>query len=202
VRTRTLLSLGISALLAGAALMPAGASALDLRERQVQPNVLLLTADRDFVNEVGITWVTSPGGAPDLVIGDLSAGISDPIPSQCGRVDTMSVRCPADLFTKIVASLGPGSDSLDVVPAVGVGGLVTMTLQLGPGNDRASDGGHTYDLWYGGKGRDELASGPGNDLVSGGAQNDVIDCGAGKHDVGIGGPGKLDLGRHCETVRH
>jgi hypothetical protein len=22
------------------------------------------------------------------------------------------------------------------------------------------------------------------------------------HDVGIGGPGRLDLGRHCETVKH
>jgi Ca2+-binding RTX toxin-like protein len=191
--------------LAGLALvaaLPPAASGLEISTRQVQPDVLLITADRSFVNAVGITWVTSPSGTPDLVIGDTQAGIPDPIPSSCVRVDSMVVRCPADVFTRLDADLGPGPDSINVVPAAGVDGFISMRLQLGAGRDRAGDSGQTRDVWKGGSGRDQLASGPGNDLVRGGAQNDIIDCGAGTHDVGIGGPGRLDLGRHCETVRH
>jgi len=198
----TLLSASLSVFVAGAGLAPAGASALDITASQVQSDVLFITASRDFANQVGITWVTSPSGAPDLVIGDTLAGIPDPIPSSCVRVDPMVVRCPADVFKELDANLGPGVDSISVVPAVGVDGFITMKLQLGAGNDRASDTGQTRDVWNGGKGRDQLTSGPGNDLVSGGPQNDIIDCGAGSHDVGIGGPGKLDLGKRCEVVRH
>src|SRR3954451_14109625 len=182
--------------------LPATASAIELTMKQVQPGVIFVTADRSVLNDVGITWVTSPGGAPDLVIGDTRAGIPDPIPSSCVRVDPAVVRCPADIFTRLDVDLGPGSDSINVVPAVGVDGFVTMTLRLGAGNDRAGDAGQTRDVWNGGGGRDQLASGPGNDLLRGGPQNDLIDCGAGKHDIGIGGPGKLDLGRRCETVKH
>jgi Ca2+-binding RTX toxin-like protein len=199
---RTRMGIATSAILAMAALTPAAASAIEVKTQQVMPNVLFITADLSFANDVGITWVTSPTGTPDLVIGDTQAGIPDPIPSQCARVDPTIVRCQADLFMRLDADLGPGPDSINVVPAVGVDGFLTMRLQLGAGKDRAGDSGQTYDIWNGGAGRDQLASGPGNDLVNGGPQNDIIDCGAGKHDVGIGGPGRLDLGRHCETVKH
>ena len=202
MRTRTLPSLVISALIAGAGLAPAGASALDVRTSQVQPDVLFITADRDSVNQVGVTWVTSPSGAPDLVIGDTKAGIADPIPSpSCVRVDPTVIRCLADLFDRLQANLGPGPDSISVVPAVGINGFLTMNLQLGAGKDRASDTGQTRDIWNGGKGRDQMNSGPGNDKLKGGAQDDILDCGPGD-DLGIGGPGKLDLSRNCETVRH
>jgi Ca2+-binding RTX toxin-like protein len=167
----------------------------------VNPGVIFLEAGHDFANDVGVTWVISPNGKPDLVIGDLSAGIADPIPSQCARVDPSTVRCPADLFTALDAVLGPGPDSIGVVPAVGVDGFINMRLQLGAGKDRARDAGQTRDVWNGGPGRDVLDSGPGDDKVKGGPQNDIIDCGFG-HDLGIGGPGKLDLSRNCETVRH
>jgi Ca2+-binding RTX toxin-like protein len=184
------------------AVLPGAASAIEIKTQQVRPDVMFITAEQSFANTVGITWVISPSGAPDLVVGDTQAGIPDPIPSSCVRVDPTIVRCQADLFTRLDADLGAGPDSIRVVPAVGVDGFLTMSLQLGAGKDRASDAGQTYDIWHGGAGRDRLASGPGNDLVEGGPQNDIIDCGPGKHDVGIGGPGKLDLGRHCETVRH
>jgi hypothetical protein len=199
---RTRLCSAALAALAVALLPPAGASALDIRTSQVEINTIFVTADRDFLNQVGITWVTSPSGVPDLVIGDTAAGIPDPIPSPCARVDSMVVRCPADLFTSLDADLGPGPDSISVVPAAGVDGFISMKLQLGPGKDRASDQGQTRDVWNGGPGRDQLSSGPLNDLVRGGPQNDIIDCGAGSHDVGIGGPGALDLGKNCEVVRH
>jgi hypothetical protein len=203
-RFRTRARAGIAAL-AGfvvGALAPTGASAIELRQSQVQVDALVVTANQSFVNEVGVTWVTSPSGAPDLVIGDTVAGIPDPIPSSCARVDSMVIRCAADLVMRLDVDLGPGPDSINVVPAVGVDGFISMRLQLGAGKDRASDTGQTRDVWNGGGGRDQLSSGPANDLVKGGPQNDVIDCGAGKHDVGIGGPGKLDLGRHCEVVKH
>jgi Ca2+-binding RTX toxin-like protein len=200
--TRIPLLAAISALLGCALLGPAGASAIELSSPQVQTGVLFVRADRSAVNQLGITWVTSPSGAPDLVIGDTRAGIPDPIPSLCARVDPTIVRCPADVFTSLDANLGAGADSISVVPVVGIDGFITMKLELGGGNDVANDLGQTKDVWSGGKGRDRLASGPGDDLVRGGSDNDIIDCGAGKHDVGIGGPGKLDLGRHCETVKH
>jgi RTX calcium-binding nonapeptide repeat (4 copies) len=194
--TRIALAALISVCLGGAALGPAAASAIEVSAPQVETGVLFVRADESVVNQVGVSWVTSPRGAPDLVIGDTRAGIPDPIPSQCARVDPTIVRCPAFTFTRLDANLGRGADSISVVPAVGIDGFITMKLELGLGNDVASDRGETKDVWNGGKGRDRLVSGPGDDLVRGGAQNDVIDCGAGKHDVGIGGPGKLDLGRH------
>lgn len=195
------LGLSTAAVLAVAALAPAAASALEIRTQQVNPGVVFLEAGNDFANQVGITWVSSPNGKPDLVIGDLAAGIADPIPSRCARVDPSTVRCPADLFTALDAELGPGPDSIGVVPAVGTDGFINMRLQLGAGRDRATDAGQTRDVWNGGPGRDVLDSGPGNDKVKGGAQNDIIDCGLGR-DLGIGGPGKLDLSRNCEKVRH
>jgi Ca2+-binding RTX toxin-like protein len=191
-----------SAILGLAALAPPNASAVEVKTQQIAVDVIFITADASFANRVGVTWVTSPSGSTDLVIGDTAAGIPDPIPSQCARVDPDTVRCLADIFTKLDAELGPGPDSLSVLPIANLNtGFISIKLSLGPGRDRAVDNGQTRDVWDGGRGRDVLSSGPGNDRVSGGPQNDIIDCGPGD-DVGIGGPGRLDLGRNCETVRH
>ena len=154
-------------------------------------------------------------GYPDIVIGDTTAGIVDPIPPDCARVDPTIIRCPALNYVGVLGDLGPGDDSLSVArdfgypsprnfmagpAAANPAGFVRM--QFGPGADSASDLSGARDVWNGGTGRDRFNSGPGNDKVNGGAQNDIIDCSAGKRDVGIGGPGKVDLGRHCETVKH
>jgi hypothetical protein len=57
------------------------------------------------------------------------------------------------------------------------------------------------DRLTGGPGNDKIKGGPGRDRIKGRGGNDIIDCGAGKGDVGIGGPGR-DLGRRCEKVKH
>src|SRR4029077_14208514 len=141
------IGISVSSTLAIAALLPASVSAAEISAPQVDLGVVLITADKSFDNEIGITWVTSPTGAPDLVIGDTRAGIPDPVPSPCARVSQMIVRCPADAFTRLEVDLGPGADSINVVPAVGIDGFISMRLDLGLGNDRASDAGKTRDVW-------------------------------------------------------
>jgi hypothetical protein len=76
-------------------------------------------------------------------------------------------------------------------PALASKGAITSRILGETGNDRLT----------GGPGNDKMKGGPGRDRIKGRAGNDIIDCGPGKRDVGIGGPGK-DLGRLCETVKH
>jgi Ca2+-binding RTX toxin-like protein len=200
-RTRVYFLVGLAVAIA-TALNPASASAVEIRTQQVLIGVLILEAKKSFVNEVGVSWVVSPSGAPDVVIGDTAAGIPDPIPAPCARVDPMIARCPASSFNRLQVDLGAGNDVFVAVkPAVGINGFITMEVSLGTGIDQVSDLGNTRDTFRGGPGRDQLSSGPLNDLVKGGAQNDRIDCGSGRHDVGVGGPGK-DLGKNCEVVKH
>jgi Ca2+-binding RTX toxin-like protein len=195
------------------AALPAGASAITVA---IQNGTLVITGD-SVPNTVGIDTVTLPGAEPDIVIGDLSAGIPDPIPPDCARIDQDDIRCPAKVIG-VIGNLGAGNDVLGVgshftyPPMASASSrlaftaadseLPTVRMQFGPGADRGSDQSVANDFWNGGTGKDRLASGPSNDVVKGGAQNDIIDCGTGKRDVGVGGPGKRDLGIHCESVRH
>jgi hemolysin type calcium-binding protein len=197
------------------AVLPAGAQAVKITYGQYQPMTLDLTDDEGVDNEVAITKVEVVAGHPDAVVGDTKAGIPDPIPPECARVDPTIVRCPATILVGVIAVLGGGDDSLSVSDDFGYRSATAFNgtsqaaafnpfvrVQFGSGADLGSDLSPYRDIWNGGPGRDRLASGPGNDKVKGGAQNDVIDCGPGHHDVGIGGPGKLDLGRRCEVVKH
>ena len=212
---RTLIA--VTAATALLALLPAGASAVKITYGQYSPMTLDITDDAGVDNEVGLTKVEAVAGHPDVVVGDLKAGIPDPIPNVCQRVDGSTIRCEAGVIVGVVAFFGAGNDTLGVSEdfgyrsvspanrfsvATGAAFNPFVRVQFGPGADVGSDQSPYRDIWNGGPGRDRLASGPGNDKVKGGAQNDVIDCGAGKHDVGIGGPGKFDLGRRCETVKH
>jgi hypothetical protein len=203
------------AVLGAALLVPAGAQAVKLTYGQYEPMTLDLTDDTGVDNEVAITTVTVVPGHPDAVVGDTKAGIPDPIPAECARVDPEVVRCPATILVGVVGFLGGGNDTLAVDEDFGYGGSGPfdrsagssatspfVRVQFGAGTDQGSDLSPYRDVWNGGAGRDRLSSGPGDDLVRGGPQNDVIDCGPGHHDVGIGGPGKLDLGRRCEVVKH
>jgi hypothetical protein len=198
-------------------LVPASAQAVKVTYGQYQPMTLDLTDDAGVDNEVAITKVEVVAGHPDAVVGDTKAGIPDPIPPECARVDATIVRCPAGILVGVIAVLGGGDDSVSVSDDFGYRAFSSFSrsssaraaafnpfvrVQFGPGADTGSDLSPYRDIWNGGPGRDRLASGPGNDKVKGGAQNDVIDCGGGHHDVGIGGPGKLDLGRRCEVVKH
>jgi hypothetical protein len=214
-RARALL-VGIALAVAAALIAPAGAAAIKVTYGQYQPMTLDLTDDDGVDNEVAVTTVEVVEGHPDAVVGDLKAGIPDPIPPECARVDATIVRCPATGLVGLIAFFGGGSDSLSVAKDFGYRNWVRpssstaraaavspfVRVQFGPGADAASDLSPYRDVWDGGPGRDSFNSGPGNDKVKGGAQNDIIDCGAGHHDVGIGGPGKRDLGRRCETVKH
>jgi hypothetical protein len=217
-RRRFLLRATLScAILCGALLAPAGAEAVKVQYNQFEPMTIGITDDDGVDNEVGITTVTVVAGHPDVVIGDLKAGVSDPVVPPCFRVDGNVVRCPAEGLIGVIGFLGGGNDSLSVSEDFGYGEPSTASARLaagpaavspfvrmsfGAGADSGSDLSTYRDIWNGGSGKDRFNSGPGNDLVRGGSQNDVIDCGAGHHDVGIGGPGRLDLGRHCETVKH
>jgi hypothetical protein len=203
--------------IAAAMILPAGAQAVKLTYGQYQPMTLDLTDDAGVENEVVITKVEAVAGHPDAVVADTKAGIPDPIPQECARVDPTIVRCPATILVGVVALLGGGNDSLSVSEDFGYKSLAAVDrmpgvagaavnpfvrVQFGSGADIAADLSPYRDIWNGGPGRDRFNSGPGNDKVNGGAQNDVIDCGVGRHDVGIGGPGKRDLGRRCEVVKH
>ena len=198
-------------------LMPAGASAVKITYGQYSPMTLDITDDDGVENEVGLTKVEAVAGHPDVVVGDLKTRITRPIPDICQDVDDSTIRCEASVIVGVVAKLGGGNDTLGISEDFGYRAFSPTTpfsaatgaafnpfvrVQFGPGADTGSDLSPYRDIWNGGPGKDRMNSGPGNDKVSGGAQNDVIDCGAGKHDVGIGGPGKRDLGVHCETVRH
>jgi hypothetical protein len=199
------------------ALLPAGASAVKITYGQFTPMMLDLVDEEGVDNEVGLTKVEVVAGHPDVVVGDLKAGIPDPIPDICQRVDGQVIRCQADIIIGVEAFFSRGNDTLGISDdfgyrsfspansfsaATGAAVNPTVRVQFGPGADVGSDASPYRDIWNGGPGKDRMNSGPGNDKVKGGAQNDVIDCGAGKHDVGIGGPGKRDLGVHCETVKH
>ena len=204
----------------GVLLAPAAASAITVG---IQPgptpaeSLLVLDDPTGATNTVALTTVTVVVGHPDIVIGDTTAGIPDGFPIQCMRVDSEIVRCPANVFG-VIANFGPGNDSFSVAaeftyptmprafnPSASFAAATevpTVRAQFGPGADTASDLSPSEDFWNGGPGKDRFNSGPSDDKVKGGAQNDIIDCGAGHHDIGIGGPGKRDLGVHCEVVKH
>jgi Ca2+-binding RTX toxin-like protein len=208
-------AVAVAVAVAATMIVPAGAAALKVTYGQYEPMTLDLTDDDGVDNEVGITTVTVVAGHPDAVVGDLKAGIPDPIPPECARVDPTIVRCPATGLVGVIAFFGGGDDSLSVSEDFGYRSFTSssstagpaavspfVNVQFGSGADVGSDQSPYRDVWNGGSGRDRFNSGPGNDKLKGGAQNDIIDCGAGKHDVGIGGPGRRDLGRRCEVVKH
>lgn len=229
-RRRKQVLLGIATALAVAVFLPANASGLTLTTQPgpALPDYMLMLDDSSGqTNSVVVTIITNPvNGKLDIVIGDTTAGISDPVASPCARVDPDIVRCPAEGLTDLDILLGLLGDSLAISVAhdVGVAGAFPPVIYatLGGGRDRVGldvsvgdtlfkiDGGSGRDTMLGssgrdffsaGPGRDILFGGPGDDKLKGGPGNDKIDCGSGKRDVGVGGPGR-DLGTNCEKVKH
>ena len=154
----------------------------------------------DYVNKLALVTVTPSGGTPDFVIGDVSAGIADPIPSVCFRVDPTIIRCPQSLVGQVNIDLGRGNDTLT---AKGLEGLAAftfrrfLTAQLGAGNDVA-EGAPAANRIFGGPGRDMVMGGPFGDKLFGGGQNDFLvgqagkdlfQCGKGRNDLFNDGPG-------------
>jgi RTX calcium-binding nonapeptide repeat (4 copies) len=200
-RPRSLL-LGAASLALCALLAPASASAVSVRQVVVDAKIAELNLeDRSGLrNVVALTVVTPSGGQPDLVIGDTAAGIPDPIPSLCDRVDPTIIRCPADEFgVSLVVRpvLGAGKDELTItlkLDAV-LSDLTKVTANLGKGADRARDFSGFRDFWKGGAGPDQMFLGPGRDTAWGGAGADWIKggqgrdllLGQGQNDVLLGG---------------
>jgi Ca2+-binding RTX toxin-like protein len=177
---------------------PASASAVEVRMVQIESKIVEvdLTDTRDVPNVIAITAVTPSGGSPDLVIGDTTAGIPDPIPSVCARIDPEIIRCPADLFgvqLEIKPVLRGGKDeftiTLDVNPVIS--DLTEVHASLGKGADTVRDFSEFMDFFVGGFGADTMIAGPGRDKVKGGPGPDKAKGGPGR-DLLLGG-GQNDL---------
>jgi Ca2+-binding RTX toxin-like protein len=210
-RAATCLIAGLVAL----ALAPASASAgIHATFDPAGNGTLTIQADySDYVNEVALVDVTPNGGQTDLVIGDVAAGIADPLPSICPRVDPTIIRCPLSMIHGINIDLGRGNDTLSakgLSPEVRIA-LRYINANLGQGRDVAV-GGPTRNTLIGGPGRDLLMGGPLGDKLFGGSQNDFLvglggndlfQCGKGSADRFNDGPGKdlVNVGT-CEVRVH
>jgi hypothetical protein len=211
---RTKLAGLLAIVAAGLVMAPAPASAAGGVSVSLSGGQLQITGDA-AVDHVAIVTVTPEGSnSPDLVLGDVTAGVADPIPSSCFRVDPTIIRCPQSSIGGITIDLGPGNDTLS---AKGLEGLAAftfkrfLTARLGAGNDVAV-GAPAPNLLSGGPGRDMLMGGPFADELFGGGQNDFLvgqsgrdlfQCGNGPHDLFNDGPGKdLVNIRACEKRVH
>src|SRR5919201_3294019 len=108
---RLLLAAGI--LLGSSALIGASAASADVLV-QIQPlsaGELRLDDPDGADDQIAITTVTPTGGLPDLVIGDVTAGIADPIPGFCQRMDPTIIRCPLNQVMSVTGFLGGGNDT-------------------------------------------------------------------------------------------
>jgi Ca2+-binding RTX toxin-like protein len=166
-------------------------------------------------NRMAFATVTPTGGSPDLVVGDLAAGIADPIPTICVRVDPTIIRCPLLMIDGVNIDLGPGNDtlsgkSLTDAPGYDISQLPFRAI-LGAGRDVAL-GGPGPNVIFGGAGRDLIMGGPlddklfggaGNDFLVGEEGNDLFQCGGGPHDLFNDGPGRdLVNVKRCERRVH
>jgi len=198
--------LSAAAVVASLAILPAGAHAAGSLHVTFDPagnGQLVIRADySDYVNKLALVTENPGGGSPDLVIGDVSAGITDPIPPICFRIDTTIIRCPQSMIHRLNINLGPGNDTLaarfDQIAGLTIGQQASFFAQLGPGRDVAQ-GGPIPNTIYGGPGRDMIVGGPFADKLFGGGQNDFLvglggndlfQCGQGNHDLFNDGPGK------------
>jgi hypothetical protein len=216
LRRRAWGGLTAAVVVASLAMLPASAQAgLKVSFDPRGNGQLVIQADySDYVNKLALVTVDPGGGSLDLVIGDVTAGIADPIPTVCFRVDPTIIRCPQSAITGLNINLGPGNDTMN---ASGLEQLAAFTMrqfltaQLGPGNDVAK-GAPAANTIYGGPGRDMIMGGPFADRLFGGAQNDLavglggndlFQCGKGNHDLFNDGPGKdlVNVGT-CEVRTH
>jgi Ca2+-binding RTX toxin-like protein len=172
---------------------------------------LQITGDSQ-VDHVALVTVTPPGSStPDLVTGDVTAGIAS-IPPSCFMVDPTIFRCLQSSITGININLGGGNDTLSAKEIQEINLRVArFNAELGKGNDVAV-GGPFPNVILGGPGRDMIMGGPFDDRLLGGPQNDFsvglggndfFNCGKGPNDLFNDGPGKdLVNVRTCEQRVH
>lgn len=90
-------------------------------------------------NSVVWTLFTPAGGSQDIVLADTTAGIADPIPDDCARIDGETIRCPSINFSGLVGGFGSGPDSLIFnlpgTEGAGWGFTPLLNVGFGSGND-------------------------------------------------------------------
>jgi Ca2+-binding RTX toxin-like protein len=196
------------------AVAPASANAGGLVATLGADGSLQITGDSQ-VDHVALVTVTPPGSStPDLVVGDVTAGITS-FPPSCFMVDPTIFRCLQSSITGININLGPGNDTLNAqgisLPEGFDAKKEFIKLYLGRGRDVAKgapapnliSGGPGRDLIMGGSFDDHLFGGAGNDLLVGEEGNDLFQCGKGPHDLFNDGPGRdLVNVRTCEVRVH
>ena len=197
------------------AIAPAGVQAAGNVTATLGPSgILTITGDAAEADQMAIVTVSPSGGSPDLVVGDLTAGIAS-IPPNCFAIDPTAFRCPQSMVGQININLGGGNDTLT---AKGIRGSLAedlhriyMRAYMGGGNDVA-EGSPGRNVIVGGPGHDMIMGGPLGDQLFGGAQNDFLvglggndlfQCGKGNRDLFNDGPGKdLVNIRSCEERVH
>lgn len=140
------------------------------------------------ISRLGANYVFADTGAP------VTAGAG------CAAVNANTVSCPADLVTRISASLGDGNDVALVEDSVA---NLQMDLNGYDGNDTLTGGENTNDnlsgdnaiagndILRGRGGNDRFFPGPGADTADGGEGSDSVQADPG-NDTITGGPGNDD----------
>lgn len=140
------------------------------------------------ISQLGTNYVFADTGAP------VTAGAG------CAAVNANTVSCPADLVTRISASLGDGNDVAVVADSVA---NLQVDLSGFDGNDTLTGGDNTNDILSGDNavagndtltgrgGSDRIFPGPGSDTADGGEGNDSFQADLG-NDTITGGPGNDD----------
>jgi Ca2+-binding RTX toxin-like protein len=189
------------ALLALVATGPPKAEAVEVTLPPGGP-VIALTDTSGVNNHVG---VSKDNVGLHILITDTAAGIPGTLPVGCTRTDANTIDCSSIGVTGVTAVLGAGTDvfapfSLGLpLPLTVDGGAGNDTIQGGPAADKLT-GGTGNDTISGQAGRDLLLGQGGNDRLAGGRDGDKLNCGKGKRDTGVGGPGK-DTVSGCEQQR-
>jgi hypothetical protein len=139
------------------------------------------------------TAVLKPGPENTIDVSDPTAlgGVS---PGDCIPTSESSARCPAAGVTKVVASVGPESDSVTselAIPSILYGGEGADTLTGGSGPDRL-DGGNGGDRLDGRSGDDRLMANDG--------ALDRLACGDGSDSVVADPLDVIEDAAACESV--
>lgn len=121
----------------------------------------------------------------------VSGGID---PGPCTPLSEYIVNCPSSSVSSLTLDLGPHNDRFEMLislPVTLYGGADQDQVIGGPLAD-VLDGGAGWDRLSGGAGDDTLTGREGEDTLDGGAGNDVL-VGSEASDIFAGGPGDDDI---------
>lgn len=155
---------------------------------------------------VGLTLTAGCGGACDHYFALSSTGsVGLHAGTGCTQVATDTVNCPDAGVSNYVLTMGDGTDSVSVGGGANTLCWDALSIDLGPGDDRATALGTTdtsancvgyaeVGTFHGGDGADRITGGPGNDHIFGDGGNDLVLRGELGNDDVHGGDGDDKLG--------